>query len=312
MPENNSKVDVSVILPAYNEQDNVFPLYNELSRVLTDKDEIIFIDDGSKDNTLQNLAHLNKKDKRVKVIRFKRNFGQTAALDVGFKQALGEVIVTMDADLQNDPKDIPRLLAKLTEGYDVVTGWRYNRKDTISKKIFSLFANFVRRRLIKDKIHDAGCTLKVFKKECINSLNLYGEMHRYITTILALQGYKVGEIKVNHRQRIHGKTKYGFKRVFKGFFDLMFIKFWNDFSSRPLHFFGSLGVMQYAIATLIFAEQMIKAIIVNELSVGPLLILVVLLLITGSLTFLFGFLAEIMVRTYYKDTKNYVIDKVYK
>jgi len=305
-------VRISVIIPAYNEQDNVFPLYNELSRVLTDKDEIIFIDDGSKDNTLQNLAHLNKKDKRVKVIRFKRNFGQTAALDVGFKQALGEVIVTMDADLQNDPKDIPRLLAKLTEGYDVVTGWRYNRKDTISKKIFSLFANFVRRRLIKDKIHDAGCTLKVFKKECINSLNLYGEMHRYITTILALQGYKVGEIKVNHRQRIHGKTKYGFKRVFKGFFDLMFIKFWNDFSSRPLHFFGSLGVMQYAIATLIFAEQMIKAIIVNELSVGPLLILVVLLLITGSLTFLFGFLAEIMVRTYYKDTKNYVIDKVYK
>ncbi len=302
---------ISVVIPTYNEQDNIEPVYTELRRVLHSDYELIFVDDGSKDNTLNNLLKLHEKDKRVKIIRFKRNFGQTAAMDVGLKQASGEIIITMDADLQNDPSDIPKLIAKLNEGYDVVSGWRYNRRDTLSKRLFSMAANFIRRRLVKDKIHDAGCTLKAFKHECVQELNLYGEMHRYITTILSLRGYSVGEIKVNHRQRIHGKTKYNFKRVFKGFFDLLFIKFWNDFSSRPLHFFGSLSLIQYALSFLIFVEQIIKAFIVGELNAGPLLILVVLLFITGSLTFLFGFLAEIMIRTYYKDTKNYVIDKVY-
>ncbi|MEK6857710.1 MAG: glycosyltransferase family 2 protein [Nanoarchaeota archaeon] len=304
-------VQISVVIPAYNEQDNLEPLYKRIKEALDKfkkKYEIIFIDDGSRDRTFEVLSNLRKKDNSVKIIRFRRNFGQTASWDVGFKNASGEYIITMDADLQNDPADIPLLFDKLKEGYDVVSGWRVDRKDSFSKKIFSIFANYLRRKLTKEKIHDAGCSLKLYKKECLEDLHLYGEMHRYITTLLKLKGFKVGEVKVTHHPRIHGKTKYGFKRLFKGFFDLLFIKFWNDFSTRPLHFFGYIGFVQYVFSVLIVIEQIIKAIFfVKRLDLGPLLVLAVLFFITGTLTLLFGFLAEIMVRNYYKDKQNYAV-----
>ncbi len=304
-------VQISVVIPAYNEQDNLEPLYKRIKEALDKfkkKYEIIFIDDGSRDRTFEVLSSLRKKDNSVKIIRFRRNFGQTASWDVGFKNASGEYIITMDADLQNDPADIPLLFDKLKEGYDVVSGWRVDRKDSFSKKIFSIFANYLRRKLTKEKIHDAGCSLKLYKKECLEDLHLYGEMHRYITTLLKLKGFKVGEVKVTHHPRIHGKTKYGFKRLFKGFFDLLFIKFWNDFSTRPLHFFGYIGFVQYVFSVLIVIEQIIKAIFfVKRLDLGPLLVLAVLFFITGTLTLLFGFLAEIMVRNYYKDKQNYAV-----
>lgn len=305
------RIEISLVIPAYNEQDNIQLLHQKIRNTLSKLNkthEIIFIDDGSRDNTFQELLRLRKKDEAVKIIRFTRNFGQTAAWDVGFKNSSGKYIITMDADLQNEPADIPLLIQKLEEGYDSVSGWRFERKDSISKRILSLFANFLRRQITKEKIHDAGCSLKIYKRECLEDINLYGEMHRYITTILALKGYKIGEIKTTHHERIHGRSKYGAKRLFKGFFDLMFIKFWNDFSTRPLHFFGYLGALQYSGAMIILIEQIIKAVFFTKrLDLGPLLVLAVLFIITGTLTFLFGFLAEIMVRTYYKDKQNYAI-----
>ncbi|MEM4247143.1 MAG: glycosyltransferase, partial [Candidatus Woesearchaeota archaeon] len=195
--------------------------------------------------------------------------------------------------------------------YDVVSGWRAKRKDAFSKKVFSKLANRLRRWLTGESIHDAGCTLKVYKRECFDNLTLYGEMHRYITTVLKYRGFKIGELSVNHRPRKFGKTKYNFKRIFKGFFDLLFIKFWNDFSTRPIHFFGTAATIQFVAAFAIFIEQVIKAFLIRALYVGPLLMLSVMLVITGFLTFFFGFLAEIMIRMYYRDKPNYEIEAVF-
>ncbi|MEM4239797.1 MAG: glycosyltransferase family 2 protein [Candidatus Woesearchaeota archaeon] len=306
-------MEYSVVLPVYNEQDNIVPLYNELTPVMKSLGrpyEIIFVDDGSKDRTYERLLQLAMADRHVRIVKFRKNFGQTAAMDAGIKQSKGKILITLDADLQNDPQDIPKLLQKLDEGYDVVSGWRWNRKDTLSKKLFSKIANRIRRSLTGDKIHDSGCTLKVYRRECFESLTLYGEMHRYITTVLRFRGFKIGELPVNHRARKFGKTKYNFKRVFKGFFDLLFIKFWNDFSTRPIHFFGGAAMLQFGLAFVILVEQIIKALIINALYLGPLLVLSVMLVITGFLTFFFGFIAEIMIRMYYREKPNYEIEKV--
>lgn len=307
-----SKMDgLSVIIPAYNEEKNIIPLYRELTNVLKklDKDyEIILIDDGSRDNTFGIIESLNKKDKRIKAIKFRRNFGQTAALDAGFKKAKGNIIVVMDADLQNDPKDIPRLLDKLNRGYDVVSGWRYNRKDGIFKRIFSKFANLLRRIATKEKIHDSGCSLKVYKKECLEDLELYGETHRFVPSILSWKGFKIGEIKVNHRKRKYGKTKYGTTRLLKGFLDLIVLKFWMQYSARPIHLFGGIGIISFLIGVIIGIYLTIMKILYKmPLSNRPLLLLVILLVTVGLLMILFGVLADIMIKVYYKDKKAYSV-----
>jgi glycosyltransferase involved in cell wall biosynthesis len=307
-------IEYSVILPAYNEQDNILPLHQELTAVMQSLGrpyEIIFIDDGSRDKTFERLYQLSKLDGRVCVIKFRKNFGKTAAMDAGIKQSKGKVIITLDADLQNDPKDIPRLLARMQEGYDVVSGWRVNRKDKLSKKVVSLIANNFRRWLTREKIHDVNCMLKVYRKECFKDFAFYGDVHRYIPTILALKGFKIGEIPVNHRPRFSGKTKYGFSRIFKGFFDLLFIKFWNDFSTRPIHFFGAVAIVQFLLAGILLVEQFVKADLVGELKFGPVLMLSVLLIITGFLTFILGFLAEMMTRLYHREKPYYEIEAVF-
>ena len=247
---------LSLVIPAKNEEDNVLELYKEIKHVLDNasvyfsklgsKDligsyEIIFIDDGSTDKTFSKLISI--RDKNVKVIKFRKNFGQSASWLAGFDSAKGDVIVTMDSDLQNDPKDIPRLLVKLEEGYDCVSGWRYKRKDPFFKKIFSRISRFLRHRLINDGVNDSGCSLKAYKKECLEGIELFGEMHRYIVSLIKIRGFKVGEIKVRHRPRIRGKTNYKFARLIKGFLDLWNIWFWQKFSSRPLHLFGFLGIL---------------------------------------------------------------------
>ncbi|MCK4589180.1 MAG: glycosyltransferase family 2 protein [Nanoarchaeota archaeon] len=291
-------VDISVVIPVYNEEKNVAILHKKVKEVLdtlNKKYEIIFINDGSKDRTYEELLKL----KKVKIINFRKNFGQSAAMDAGFKAIKGEIVVSMDGDLQNDPVDIPRLIAKLDEGYDVVSGWRKRRKDSLQKNFFSIFASRLRRKILKTNLHDFGCSLKAYRKECFKNFDLMGEMHRYIPPMLAWKGFRLGEVKVHHHSRKYGKTKYGLKRLFNGFLDLLYIKFWGSYSTRPLHFFGLLGFLQYGLSVVIFIEQFVKALLIKGLTVGPLLLLGVLLVITGTMFIIFGFLGEILIRTYY-------------
>lgn len=306
-------MDLSIIIPAYNEEENVANLYSRISESLKNKSyEIIFIDDGSTDNTFFELQKLVKKSKNIRVIKFRKNFGQTASWKAGFDNATGKILITMDADLQNDPKDIHKLLKKLEKGYDVVSGWRYNRKDNFSKKIFSLFSRFLRKKIIKDEIHDSGCSLKVYKSECVKDLELYGEMHRYIAELLSLKGYKIGEAKVNHQPRTKGKTKYNLRRIPKGFLDLLVVAFWQRYSHRPIHLFGGVGIfmsiMGFVLGLyMVYMKFMYRIAIANR----PLLLLSALLILLGIQFVIFGLLADILVKIYYsKGQKTYNIEKL--
>lgn len=305
MREEEGNIAYSVVIPVFNEESNIVPLYRELKPVMEKmgkKYEILFIDDGSRDRTYSAITYLHTKDKNVKAVRLRKNFGQTAAISAGFDNAKGKVIVTMDGDLQNHPRDIPRLIAKIDQGYDVVSGWRYNRKDPgLSKKIPSKISNRLARRLTKVNLHDFGCTLKAYRKEAIEDIELYGEMHRYIPALVAWQGYSVSEVKVDHRPRKRGKTKYGKSRLMRGFLDLINIRFWSKYSTRPLHFFGWLGAVSFLFGSLIGLYKVIRRLFYGEfLEVGPLLIFAVMLVILGIQLIMFGFLGEIMIRTYYQ------------
>jgi len=310
---------LSIIIPIYNEGDNILPLYKELKENLKKivKDnlisdyEIIFINDGSNDKSGEMLADISKNDQKIKIIEFRANFGQTPSLKAGFDYCSGDLIVTMDGDLQNDPGDIPRLIKKIKEGFDVVSGWRNKRKDPFFKKFSSNIINNLRRIIIGDNLHDYGCSLKIYKKECIKDLELFGELHRYITAYLYVKGYKIGELQVNHRPRKFGKTKYGIGRGINGVLDLFYLKFWSTYSNRPLHFFGRLGIYQWVLAMIIIFEQIIKALIVQSLELGPLLVFSAILGLSGLLFIIFGFLSEIITRSYFKDRRIYNIKKIY-
>ena len=301
---------ISVIVPVYNEKENIEALYKKLIKVLKKEDEIIFVDDGSTDGSYEVIKKIHERDGRVKCIKFARNFGKTAALMAGFEIAKGDAVVTIDGDLQNDPDDIPKLLEKLKE-YDVVNGWRYDRKDPFfSKKLPSIISNKISRWLTGLKIHDFNCGLKAYKKECIKDLEIYGEMHRYIPAILSWKGYSVGEVKVKHHPRKFGKSKYGVARLIRGMFDLINFKFWAGYSTRPLHFFGGIGLIMFGVGFLIDLYLVLLKFLYGEtLSNRPLLFLGMLLIIVGFQIFMTGFLAEIMVRNYYSTTnkKTYVI-----
>ena len=306
---------LSIVVPLLNEEGNVTTLYNNLKDVLdsTGKEyEIIFIDDGSTDNTLDLLNRISNNDDAVKIIKFRKNFGQSAAIDAGFRYAKGEIIITLDGDLQNDPDDIPLLLAKIEHGYDVVSGWRKHRKDPLTKKIPSKISNMLARYLTKVEIHDFGCTLKAYRKEAIEDIELYGEMHRYIPALLAWKGFKVGEIEVAHHPRRHGKPKYGVTRIVKGFMDLITVKFLLSYSTKPLHIFGTLGGVSILIgllsgAYLAFIRLAYKIPIADR----PLLLLSILLIFLGAQFITLGLLGEIMIRIYYQGQKNsfYSIEK---
>lgn len=306
-------VKISVILPVYNEEKNLPELYLELKEVLdklNNEYELVFVDDGSEDNSLNVLKNLSEKDLKVKVIKLRKNFGQTAALDAGIRNSQGKILIAMDSDLQNDPKDIPRLIKKLEEGYDIVSGWRHNRKDSFSKKIISKGANFLRKIIIKDSIHDSGCTLKAYKKECFNDLKLYGEMHRFIPALLALKGFKITEIIVNHRERKFGKTKYTIKRTLNGFLDMILLKFWTSYSTRPIHLFGGLGILSGLIGGLIGIYLTIMKVVYKEaIANRPLLLLSALLILVGLILLVFGVLADILIKIYYKDQQSYSIEQ---
>nr|MCK4929604.1 glycosyltransferase family 2 protein [Nanoarchaeota archaeon] len=232
------KTYLSIVIPTYNEEENILRLYKSIRKTKPNsKYEIIFVNDGSTDKSQEILEKLHKKDQSVKVIKFTRNFGQSSALDAGIKLAKGGLIVTIDADLQNDPSDIPRLIRKIkNSNYDFVCGWRKNRQDSFSKKLYSKIANFIRRIVFGEKIHDAGCTLRIYKRTCFKNFHLYGQMHRYLPTILYLRDFKAGEMVVRHHKRRFGKTKYSGYRLIGGFIDLIIIR--TSYSNRfnkPLH-----------------------------------------------------------------------------
>jgi len=305
--------EISIIVPAFNEVQSVPRLHQAISHALEGVDyELIVVDDGSRDGTYDVLRGLQRDDKRLVIIRFRRNFGQTAAMDAGIKHARGRILVTMDADLQNDPADIPRLVAALGEQrVDAVSGWRYRRNDPIGKRIASKFANRVRRFITKERIHDSGCTLKAFRRECFDDLSLYGEMHRYIPAILAWRGFRVGELRVQHHQRKHGKTKYNAKRILRGFLDLLVIKFWMQYSTRPIHLFGGVGLLMAAFGCLLGAWLTLSKLLWHtSLSDRPLLLLAVLLVIVGVQFILFGLMADILVKTYYRGHQAYTVADV--
>jgi glycosyltransferase involved in cell wall biosynthesis len=314
MGSDEENVDYSIVVPVYNEEPNVVPLYEEIKPVmdgLGGNYEILFIDDGSTDNSYGVMKWLSEKDTNVKPVKLRKNYGQTAAMSAGFDHAQGRIVVTLDGDLQNDPRDIPNLITTMNQGYDVVSGWRHNRKDKgFSKKLPSKISNRLASRMSGLKLHDYGCTLKAYKRSALEDLKLYGEMHRYIPAILYWQGYKVTEVKVNHRPRTRGKTKYGGKRLVKGLFDLMNFKFWSGYSTRPLHFFGGLGIISFLAGFFISLYLVLLKFLYDEsISDRPLLLLGVLFIILGIQLIMFGFLAEMIIRVYYDkaDRKTYLL-----
>ena len=305
-------MDISVIIPVYNEEENVSILHGKLVEVLSNLNkryEIIFVDDGSKDRTFLRLKTL----KPIKIIKFRKNFGQTPAMLAGIKESKGGIIIMMDGDLQNDPADIPLLLMKMNEGYDVVSGWRADRHDKLSKKLFSRLANKLRGYLIKDPIHDSGCSLKAFKRECFDDIDLYGEMHRYIPALLGWKGFRIGEVKVRHYSRKFGKTKYGLKRVFRGFIDLINVWFWRKYSSRPLHVFGGLGIILMFVSG-VFGMYLMYLRLFGKISLvnSSLPSLAILGMIIGVQFFISGLLADIAIKNYFGSNgrKTYSIQTI--
>ncbi|MEM7411536.1 MAG: glycosyltransferase family 2 protein [Myxococcota bacterium] len=295
---------LSVVVPVYNEEENLLPLAEELTDALlglTAPFEILFVDDGSTDRSPEILAELASKEDSIKVIRFRRNFGQTAAMMAGIEHARGDVIVGLDGDGQNDPHDIPRLLDKLAEGYDVVSGWRRDRHDDRGRVWVSRVANRWISWVTGVALRDYGCSLKAYRREVIESVRLYGEMHRFIPIYATWMGARVTEIEVNHRARAHGTSKYGFERIAKVFLDLLVVQFLGRYATRPMYVFGGFGLISWGIsfasAGFAFYRKFFDA---TSFIQTPLPLLSVMAFITGVLSILMGLLAELLVRTYYE------------
>ena len=310
-------MDISVVVPLYNEEDNVQLLYEEIKGVLdtmAEQAEIVFVDDGSRDRTLAKLEAIQTGDDHVRVVSLRRNFGQTAAMTAGFDHARGGIIITMDGDLQNDPHDIPQLVGKLNEGYDVVTGWRYDRQDPfLSRKLPSQLANRLISWVTGVGLHDYGCTLKAFRREVIDNINLYGEMHRFIPAIASGMGISFTEVKVNHRARRFGTSKYGISRTIRVVLDLITVKFMLSYATRPLHVFGTVGVVSSLLGVLIALVLTVQRQLYGiGLANRPLLLLAVLLIFMGIQFITIGLLAELVVRTYHESQKKpiYYVRKV--
>ena len=307
---------VSIVIPLYNEEESIPHLYGAIKEVMDGTGrayEIIFVDDGSRDKSFALLSELQKSDKRVVVIGFRRNFGQTAAMAAGFDYAEGEVIVTMDADLQNDPKDIPKLLEASKE-YDVVSGWRKNRKDKfLSRRLPSVIANWLISFVTGVALHDYGCTLKAYRSEVIKNIRLYGEMHRFIPAIANWVGATITEVETTHHPRKYGTSKYGISRTVRVILDLITVKFLQSFSTRPIHAFGPAGLLLSGIGFLMALYLSYEKIILGyDIGGRPLLLLAILLLIMGLQLVVMGLLGEMLARVYHESQGKsiYVVKRV--
>lgn len=303
--EDEVSVELSIVVPIYNEEENVAALYEGIREALAPASmeyELIFVDDGSGDASFKLLKGIAAEDQRVKLIRFRRNFGQTAAMAAGFDAAAGSVIIPMDGDLQNDPADIPRLVAKLHEGYDVVSGWRKDRKDTfVTRKIPSMLANALISSMTGVHLHDYGCTLKAYRREVLDGINLYGEMHRFVPALATQFGAKVAELPVNHRPRLYGTSKYGISRTLRVVLDLMTVKFLLTYSTKPIQLFGKWGVYTLLAGFLSGGMTLYMKIFEHtSMNRNPLLIMTAFLLFMGVQFIAMGLLGELNARTYFE------------
>jgi glycosyltransferase involved in cell wall biosynthesis len=309
---------ISVVIPVYNEEDNVAEGFREVTGVLASTGrsyEIIYVDDGSRDATVSRLLECAGNDSHLQLIQLRRNFGQTAAMAAGFDHARYEIVIALDGDLQNDPAEIPAMVAKLEEGYDLVAGWRKERRDKfISRKLPSMLANRLISWATGVRLHDYGCTLKVMTSEVAKSLRLYGEMHRFIPALANEIGARIVEVPVNHRERKFGKSKYGISRTIRVILDLITVKFLLGYSKRPIHLFGLVGVASAGLGALILASIAWDR-FVGHIPAGnrPLLSLGVMMVIIGLQFLVFGLLAEVLARTYYESQskKIYVVRRVF-
>lgn len=300
-------LELSVVIPLFNEEVNLVPLYVRLTQVLTSLErsyEIIFVDDGSKDKTPQVLGQIFESDSRVRIVTLRRNFGQTAALKAGFDVAGGEVVVAMDGDLQHDPEEIPAFLAKLSEGYDIVSGWRSQRRDGwLTRQLPSRMANWMMAKLSRVPLHDFGTTFKAYRREIIQNIPLYGDLHRFIPALASRSGAQIAEIPISNPPRRGGKSNYGFWRTFHVLLDLLSTKFLLDYSTRPLHFFGFFGLMASGIGSLIGLVLAYKKLVLHMeimMENGPLLFAMTVLILAGIQLLSLGLASEILSRTYYE------------
>ncbi len=307
---------ISIVIPAYNEEENIPILYEKLRSVLEGlgrEYEVIFVDDGSTDSTWEKLKEIAQRDKKVKLIRFRRNYGQTAAMYAGFQHAKGEVIITMDADLQNDPEDIPRLLQELDKGYDIVSGWRKDRKDPfLSRRLPSMIANWVISKATGVELHDYGCTLKAYRADIIKRLELYGDMHRFLPALTKRLGAKITELPVKHHPRIYGRSKYGIGRTIRVILDIFLVKFLNEYINKPMYVFGTAGFLLLSLGlALLFYLVFIKLFLDEDIGRRPLLILSVLFTLAGIQFISTGIIAELLVRVYYRtrEDKPFMIEE---
>jgi len=297
--------DLSIIIPVHNEAENIVELYEKLYSTLSILEvtyEIIFVDDGSTDDTFKEIKTIN--DNRIRILRFQRNYGKAAALSCGFNKSRGEVVITMDGDLQDDPKEIPRFLEKLEE-FDMVSGWKSKRHDPVSKTLPSRFFNRLTRCVTGVKINDFNCGYKGYRSNVVKNISLYGEFHRYIPALAQWKGYTVGEIKVEHHPRIHGKSKYGIERILKGFLDLITVTFLMLYKKRPLHIFGGIGLVLAFSGMLISGYLLSLWITGSKIGDRPLLMLGILLTVIGAQFVSMGLIGEMITNT--RDNDDYII-----
>ena len=308
---------ISIVIPLYNEEESIPRLYDELDKAIANYGqpaEVIIVDDGSRDRSFALLSAIAARDPRFTIVRFRRNFGQTAGFAAGFAQARGDVVITMDADLQNDPMDIPLLMAKIDEGYDIVSGWRKDRQDRfLDRRLPSMLANRLISNVTDVRLHDYGCSLKAYRRDVLQHVRLYGELHRFVPALASQAGGSVAEVPVNHRARQYGKTKYGISRTIRVMLDLINVWFLGSYSTRPIHVFGTLGFASAALGIVIGVYLSFLKIFLGE-SIGnrPLLLLAVLLVVIGVQLVTMGLLGEMITRTYYESQNKtiYVVREI--
>lgn len=310
-----SSVAISIVIPIFNEASSLRELYREINDVMTVIDgtyEIVFVNDGSSDGSTQILERLQRVDPSVRLLQLKRNYGQTAAIMAGFDHARGEIIIPMDGDLQNDPRDIPRLLEKVAQGYDMVSGWRKERKDPpLRRRLVSFLANKLISMLSGVVLNDYGCSLKAYRRDFVKGIKLYGEMHRFLPIYASWEGARISEIEVNHRARKYGKSHYGLERTYKVIFDLIVIMFMDRFLGKPLYLFGGFGLLNFTVAFLsVLIAVYFKLWGGKTFIETPLPLLAVMTFITGTMCILMGLLAEMIIRIYYETRKRkiYLVD----